>query len=377
MNSKMRVAILGATGTVGQKFITLLTDHPYFEVAELVASERSAGKRYVEACAWKQNTPIPGYIADMQIKGLEDTLKSPVLFSGLDSSVAGAAEERYARLGHVVISNSKNHRMEEDVPLVIPEINPDHLSLIAGQKWDGAIITNSNCSTMFLAMALAPLHETFGVEAVQVTTMQAISGAGYPGVASYDILGNIIPYIGGEEEKMEIESQKILGTLADGKVIDADFVVSAQCNRVPVVDGHTETVSFSLKKKASLEELRSVMAGFRGLPQELKLPSAPDHPILMMDDADRPQPSRDVWLEKGMATVVGRLRPCNVLDYRMVIMGHNTVRGAAGAAVLNAETMFRLGLFGDNPAEDYNTEELKRRAYVLSTDGMRDVVCSK
>jgi aspartate-semialdehyde dehydrogenase len=374
MNKKMRVAILGATGTVGQKFISLLNNHPYFEISELVASERSAGKCYREACSWKQNAPIPGNIADMKVLSLDDALESPILFSGLDAAVAGDAELSYAERGHVVISNSRNHRMGENIPLVIPEINPDHFSLIAAQEWDGAIITNSNCSTMFLAMALAPLHETFGLEAVQVSTMQAISGAGYPGVASCDILGNVVPYIGGEEEKMETEPQKILGTLAGERVVHADFAVSAQCNRVPVVDGHTETVSFSLRKKASLEELHSVMSGFRGLPQELNLPFAPEHPILMMDEADRPQPARDVWLENGMATMVGRLRPCNVLDYRMVIMGHNTVRGAAGAAILNAETMLRLGLFGDNPAEDYNPAEMKCRSALLASGRMRDAV---
>jgi aspartate-semialdehyde dehydrogenase len=376
MSRKMKVAILGATGTVGQKFITLLADHPWFEIAELVASERSAGKTYKEACAWKQNGPIPANIAGLKVKSLAARLESPVLFSGLDSSVAGEAEERYANQGHVVISNSRNHRMGNHVPLVIPEINPDHFSMISRQEHDGAIITNSNCSTMFLAMALAPLHETFGVEAVQVTTMQAISGAGYPGVSSYDILGNIVPYIGGEEEKMEIEPQKILGTLVDGRVSYANFAVSAQCNRVPVVDGHTETLSLSLRKKASLEEVKSVMAGFRGLPQELKLPSAPEHPILFIDEEDRPQPARDVWLENGMATIVGRLRPCNVLDYRMVILGHNTLRGAAGAAVLNAEAMLRMGLFGEDPAVDFTSRQMKERAARLAVDAIRDVVYS-
>ncbi|MFP4178693.1 MAG: aspartate-semialdehyde dehydrogenase [Spirochaetaceae bacterium] len=377
MNQRVHVAILGATGTVGQKFISLLDGHPYFEITELVASERSAGKTYKEACSWKQNTPIPEHPGGMQVKGLEDFLESPILFSGLDSSVAGEAERTYADRGHVVISNSKNYRMDPAVPLVIPEINPDHFSLIASQEWRGAIVTNSNCSTMFLAMALAPLEETFGVQSVQVSTMQAISGAGYPGVSSYDIVGNVIPYIGGEEEKIEEESQKILGTLAGGRVIDADFAVSAQCARVPVVDGHTETVSLSLKRKAPIEELRSVMAGFRGIPQELELPSAPQHPILFMEEPDRPQPARDVWLENGMATLVGRLRPCKVLDYRMVIMGHNTVRGAAGASILNAEAMLRLGLFGNEPAEDFQPALMKRRAAKLTSGAIRDMVYTK
>jgi aspartate-semialdehyde dehydrogenase len=257
---------------------------------------------------------------------------------------------------------------------VIPEINPDHFSLVASQQWKGAIVTNSNCSTMFLAMALAPIEETFGVEAVQVTTLQAVSGAGYPGVPSYDIVGNVIPYISGEEEKMEVEAQKILGTLAEGRIVNADFAVSAQCTRVPVVDGHTETLSLSLRKKAAIEEIRSVMEGFRGIPQELGLPSAPARPIIFSENPDRPQPARDVWLENGMSTVVGRLRPCNVLDYRMVILGHNTVRGAAGAAVLNAEAMLSLGLFGDEPAQDFDSAEMKRRASQLTCANIRDMV---
>jgi aspartate-semialdehyde dehydrogenase len=362
---------------VGQKFITLLENHPYFEIAELVASERSAGKPYRRACSWKQNAPIPSRIAEMEVRGLEEALASPILFSGLDSSVAGDAERRYAEAGHVVISNAKNYRMEPEVPLVIPEINPDHFSLIAEQPWPGAIVTNSNCSTMFLAMALAPLEETFGIEAVQVTTLQAISGAGYPGVASYDITANVIPYISGEEEKMEQEAQKILGTIAGGRVVDAGFVVSAQCTRVPVVDGHTETLSLSLRHKTPLEEVKNVMAGFRGLPQELDLPSAPQQPILFMEEEDRPQPARDVWLENGMATLVGRLRSCPIMDYRMVIMGHNTVRGAAGAAILNAEAMYRLGLLHGEDSENYDAAAMKRRAARLDNTSIREMIGSR
>ncbi len=373
---KLPVAILGATGTVGQKFITLLEAHPYFEIAELVASDRSAGKSFTAACSWKQNVPIPRRIAEMRVRGLDEALESPILFSGLDSSVAGKAERRFAEAGHMVISNSKNHRMASEVPLVIPEINPDHLSLLAEQPWAGGIVTNANCSTMFLAMALAPLQETFGVEAVNATTLQAISGAGYPGVASYDITGNVIPYISGEEEKMEQEAQKILGTLADGRIVEAEFAVSAQCTRVPVIDGHTETISLSLRHKAPLEELHNVMAGFRGVPQDLRLPSAPERPIIFMEQPDRPQPARDVWMENGMATLVGRLRSCPVLDYRMVIMGHNTVRGAAGAAVLNAETMYRLGLFGCEGSERYDAAEMKRRAGRLDNASIREMACA-
>ncbi len=362
---RIPVAILGATGTVGQKFITLLQDHPYFTIRELVASPKNEGKTYKEACSWKQNTPIPTEIASMKLKTTTTPLTSTILFSGLDSSIAGEVEDNFAHAGHIIISNSKNHRMDPTVPLVIPEINPDHFALLADQRWNGAVITNSNCSTMFLAMALAPIEETFGLNAVQVSTMQAISGAGYPGVPSYDIIGNVIPYIGGEEEKMEEETQKILGTLVDNRIQDADFAVSAQCNRVPVVDGHTETLSLGLKEKASPEEIRKVMSAFRGMPQKLQLPSAPPQPLLVMEEPDRPQPARDVWLENGMATLVGRVRPCPVLDIRMVVLGHNTVRGAAGAAVLNGEALYKLGLLGDKPAQGINMENLKRKAAAL------------
>lgn len=337
------VAVLGATGTVGQKFISLLEDHPYFRVSEVVASERSAGKTYAEACGWKQNRPIPSDVATLVVKSLKDTLESKLLFSGLDSSVAGAAETGYAEAGHLVISNSKNHRMDADVPLVIPEINPDHFELVKRQRYDGGIITNSNCSTMFLAMALAPLHRSFGVEKVFVSTMQAISGAGYPGVASMDILGNVIPYISGEEEKLEQEAAKILGSLGADGVEPAQFAVSAHCTRVPVYDGHTETVSVQLADKPSPTEVQAAFREFRGMPQERTLPSAPARPIVIAEEDDRPQPARDIWIEDGMATVIGRLRPCSLFDYKFVLLGHNTVRGAAGAAILNAEAYIELG----------------------------------
>ncbi|MCF7949951.1 MAG: aspartate-semialdehyde dehydrogenase [Spirochaetia bacterium] len=362
---RIPVAILGATGTVGQKFITLLQEHPYFTIQELVASPRNEGKTYREACAWKQNTSMPSEIASMKLKTTATPLTSTILFSGLDSSVAGEVESSYADQGHIIISNSKNHRMDPTVPLVIPEINPDHFALLADQRWKGAVITNSNCSTMFLAMALAPIEETFGITAVQVSTMQAISGSGYPGVPSYDIIGNVIPYISGEEEKMEEETQKILGTLVDNRIQDAEFAVSAQCNRVPVVDGHTETISIGLREKATPEEVSRVMAAFRGMPQKLQLPSAPPQPLLLMEEADRPQPARDVWLENGMATLVGRIRTCPVLDIRMVVLGHNTVRGAAGAAVLNAEALYKLGLLGETPAQGVDLLQLKQRAAAL------------
>jgi aspartate-semialdehyde dehydrogenase len=257
--------------------------------------------------------------------------------------VAGTVESGYAEAGHLVISNSSNHRMDPQVPMVIPEINPEHFQLIYSQQHKGAIVTNPNCSTIFLTMAIAPLQRQFGVEAVNVTTLQAISGAGYPGVPSLDILGNVIPHIGGEEDKIETEPLKILGNLEGDVVEPLDIKISAQCNRVPVFDGHTETLSIKLKSHPSLAEVRRALEGFTGLPQELDLPSAPAKPILVLDDADRPQPARDSWLQRGMATVVGRLRPCPVLGIKMVILGHNTVRGAAGAAILNAETMVRQG----------------------------------
>lgn len=341
--SKIPVAVLGATGTVGQKFIRLLENHPRFEVAELVASSRSAGKPYQEAALWKQETPIPEKQATLTVKTTDDKLDSPLLFSGLDSSIAGEVESAYANAGHLIISNSRNHRMDPDVPLIIPEINPDHFELLKRQQYAGGIITNSNCSTMFLAMALAPLHRAFGVEVVQVTTMQAVSGAGYPGVASMDILGNVVPYIKGEEEKMEVETAKILGTLNESGVTPAPFLLSAQCNRVPVYDGHTESVSIKLSEEASVEQVIEALRGFSGMPQEKKLPSAPSQPIIVREEPDRPQPARDLWHQNGMATIVGRVRSCPILSIKMVVMGHNTVRGAAGAAVLNAEAALELG----------------------------------
>ncbi|SIQ70121.1 aspartate semialdehyde dehydrogenase [Alkalispirochaeta americana] len=343
------VAILGATGTVGQKFITLLQDHPQFEIVELVASPRSAGKPYHEATSWKQNVPIPASVATMTVQDTSSTLTAPLLFSGLDSSVAGEAEDRYSKAGHVVISNSSNYRMAPDVPLVIPEINPDHFELIHRQGRSGAIITNSNCSTMFLAMALAPLYRTYGIEWVQVTTLQAISGAGYPGVPSLDILGNVIPFIGGEEEKVEQEAQKILGTLTEKGITPAPFRVSATCTRVPVVDGHLETVTVKFPQGVdpSPEEVIQTLSSWRGLPQEMNLPSAPGQPLVVLPDQDRPQPARDIWCNGGMSTVIGRVRRDTIGNIRMVILGHNTVRGAAGAAVLNAEALLAQGLLDD------------------------------
>lgn len=344
MNNKpIDVAVLGATGTVGQKFIVLLDGHPTFRVTELVASERSAGKPYRDAVAWKQPTPIPDAVAGLVIKTTSEPLASRLLFSGLDSSIAGQAESAYAHAGHTVISNSKNHRMDHDVPIIIPEINPDHFALTTSQHHAGRIVTNSNCSTMFLAMALAPLDRECGVTEVNVTTMQAISGAGYPGVASLDILANVVPFISGEEEKMEAETRKILGTLTGTKIEPHPMTVSAACNRVPVVDGHVETVSVKLANPCSPEQASEILRSFTGFPQEHRLPTAPEHPIVVLDEADRPQPALDVWQQHGMATIIGRIRECPVADLKFVVLGHNTVRGAAGAAILNAETYLAMG----------------------------------
>ena len=347
MNGKIAVGVLGATGAVGQKVIKLLEGHPWFEVREVAASERSAGKRYREAVSWKQSTAIPQSVRELEVKPCTPELDCRIVFSGLDASVAGEVEEDFARAGYLVLSNSRNHRMDADVPLVIPEINHDHLGLIPIQRKNrgskGFIVTNSNCSTMFLAMALGPIDRAFGVEKVFVATMQAISGAGYPGVPSLDILGNVIPHIGGEEEKMEIETRKILGRFEGGEVKLASFTVSAQCNRVAVEDGHTESISVKLARKTTADEIAEALAAFTGPPQELGLPSAPEHPIVVCPEKDRPQPRFDVNHSGGMAALVGRIRPCPIFDFKLTVLGHNTIRGAAGASILNAELLKARG----------------------------------
>lgn len=346
--NRIPVAVLGATGTVGQQFVSLLEKHPQFSIVELVASPRNKGKRYKDACNWKLSHSVPSSVADMIVKTSDSALSAPVLFSGLDSSVAGPIEERYAHDGHIIISNAVNHRMDPDVPLVIPEVNPEHFDLIKKQPYKGVIITNSNCSTMFLTMVLAPLKRAFGLRAVHVTTMQAISGAGYPGVPAMDILSNVIPFILGEEEKMEQEAQKILGSVDETGLHPAEFLLSAQCNRVPVYDGHTESVvvEFTDSHKPDIETVRSILESFSGIPQELDLPSAPKHPIIVLDEPDRPQPRRDIYRDGGMVTFVGRLRTDPIADMKMVVLGHNTIRGAAGAAILNAEALVALGYSG-------------------------------
>jgi aspartate-semialdehyde dehydrogenase len=343
MNERMKVGVLGATGMVGQHFVKFLSGHPWFELAWLGASDRSAGKPYREATTWRLSGTMPPEVRDMIVAECKPQEGAPkLMFSATDASVATEIERAFATAGHTVVSNSRNHRMDEDVPLLVTEINPEHLKLLPGQQktrgWSGQIVTNPNCSTIVLTMALAPLKQ-FGIKRVIVTTMQALSGAGYPGVASMDINANVVPYIGGEEEKMQQETQKILGDFVGGRVEPLAAAVSAACNRVPVVDGHMVAVSVELEKKPSETELIGAMRGWRGIPQQKGLPSAPPCPVIYMEEQDRPQPRRDVERENGMAVFVGRLRKCPVLDYKFIALGHNTVRGAAGAAVLNAELM--------------------------------------
>ncbi len=347
MSKKIPIGILGATGVVGQRFIQLLEGHPWFEVAWLAASDRSEGKTYGEAARWRLKSAIPAAVAAMKVSPATPEGAPKVIFAALDSSIAAEMEPRFADAGCFVVSNSSALRMQSDVPLVIPEVNADHIELIRIQDWrkksGGYVVTNSNCSAMGLVLALAPIYQRFGLDAVMVVTMQAVSGAGYPGVASLDILGNVIPYIRNEEEKMEEETQKLLGKLNGSKVIPADFSMSAQCNRVAVEDGHTESVSVRLKTKAKAEEIITAWEDFRGGTQELKLPSAPEKPVVYLQAADRPQPRFDVDLGAGMTTAVGRLRPCGVLDWKFTVLSHNTIRGAAGAAVLNAELLKAKG----------------------------------
>jgi aspartate-semialdehyde dehydrogenase len=339
---RVPVAVLGATGSVGQRFIQLLANHPWFRVHEVVASDRSAGKNYGAAADWRLETLMPEDTSKLTVKNLGAELESRLLFSGLDSSVAGEAEDEYANRGCAVISNSRNHRMDADVPLLIPEINADHLGAVDVQRKRraGYIVTNPNCSVIGLAMALAPIERAFGIESVHVTTMQAISGAGYAGVASYAILDNVIPYIGGgEEDKIESEPRKILGAWKNDRFADASLKISAQVNRVPTIDGHLMTVSVKLRNAADISAVRNAIETFEGEPQKLGLPTAPKRAIHYIDAVDRPQPRLDRDRERGMSVSVGRLRPCPILDFRFVALVHNTIRGAAGAAILNAELL--------------------------------------
>jgi len=338
---RIPVGVLGATGMVGQQFIARLAGHPWFEVAWVAASERSEGRRYGEAAPWRLATPLPDRVAGLTVEACAPGRGPQVVFSALDARAADELEAAFARAGHVVLSNARTHRMDPLVPLLVPEVNAGHLSLLPEQRreraWPGAVVTNPNCAAVVLVMALAPLSG-FGIRRVSVSTMQAVSGAGYPGVASLDIVGNVIPYIGGgEEEKIEAETLKILG--GDGGREPLRATISAQVTRVPVIDGHTLTISVELDARPSAGEVIEAMRRFRGRPQELSLPSAPDPPLVVMDEVNRPQPRLDAGLGGGMAVSIGRVRACPVLSHKFVALGHNTIRGAAGASVLNAELM--------------------------------------
>jgi len=355
---KWRAGVLGATGLVGQRLVKLLANHPWFELAEVAASERSSGKSYSDAVRWHLDGPIPESARSLVVKSLDPSLDCDFVFSALDSSVAGGAEEDFARAGYPVVSNSKNHRMDTDVPLLIPEVNAAHLDAIPTQQKNrgygsGFIVTNPNCSTAGLVLVLKPLADAFGLEKVFAVTLQAVSGAGYPGVASMDIHANVIPYISGEEEKMESEPQKLLGKWDGARFIDAGLGLSAHCNRVPVLEGHLECISVSLKKIACLKEVREALSNFEVDAELASLPSAIRHPVVVIDGDDRPQPRRDVHAGNGMAAVVGRVRECPLLDIKLTLLSHNLVRGAAGAALLNAELLATRGFLNhrSTPAE--------------------------
>lgn len=340
---------------VGQRFIQLLAQHPWFEITWIAASDRSAGKTYAEACRWKLDTPLPPRIAAMTLQpnvpeGSAVELPK-IIFAALDADIARELEPKFAAVGCAVISNSSAFRMTTDVPLVVPEVNADHLPLIEHQSWrkenggkGGYIVTNPNCSAIGLVLALKPLEEKFGIESLFVSTMQAVSGAGYPGVASLDILGNVVPFIKNEEEKMQEEVVKLLGAAKGDHVEMLDARLTAHCNRVAVEDGHTECISIKLRKPATFDEIVAAWEGFKPLEGQ-HLPSAPDSPVEYDHAVDRPQPRLDRMRGKGMTTVVGRLRPCSLLDWKFVLLSHNTIRGAAGAAILNAEVLARLGKF--------------------------------
>ncbi len=346
-NEKIKVGILGATGSVGQKFIELLSDHPWFEINEVAASDRSAGKKYKEATNWIMQTELKPELGDKVVKKCNTELESKILFSGLDAAVAGEIEEELAKAGYFVISNARNHRFDADVPLLIPEVNHEHLELVKTQPYKGGIVTNPNCSTIGLVLALKPLVDAFGLEAINVVTLQALSGGGYPGIPSLDILDNAVPFIGGEEAKMESEPLKILGTMKDNKIENAELKVSAQCNRVAVLDGHLECVQVNLKNKASIEEVKQAWKNFKSLPQELGLPSAPEFPTKYFEEDKYPQPKIHRNEGNGMTVSVGRLREDVHFDYKFVVLSHNTVRGAAGGTILVAELMKAQGYFDE------------------------------
>ncbi len=356
----LRAAILGATGAVGQTFVRLLSRHPQFEVVSLVASERSAGKPYREAARWLQAETLDERIGGLVVDDVDAAPDAHVVFSGLDASVAGDVEADWARRGYAVVSNARNYRLDPTVPLLIPEVNPDHVALVDRQSWAGAdgapsggfIVTNPNCSTVGLVMALKPLDDAFGVQAVHVVTMQALSGAGYPGVASLDALGNVVPFIGGEEEKMAVETRKLLGTLGPDGVVDSEVVVSAQCHRVPVVDGHLEAVSVRLAGRPSAADVTAALREWKNPLAGRDLSTSPETPILVTDDPSAPQPRTHVHLGGGMTVTVGRVQDCPVLGVKFVVLSHNTVRGAAGGAILNAELLAADGRIGRRPAAE-------------------------
>jgi aspartate-semialdehyde dehydrogenase len=346
---KWKAGVLGATGVVGQRLVQMLGNHPWFDLTEVAASERSSGKTYAEAVRWHLDTPIPESARNLVVEGLDPSLDCDFVLSALDSSVAGTAEEDFARAGYPVVSNARNHRMDPDVPLLIPEVNAAHLDAIPRQQKNrgydtGFIVTNPNCSTAGLVLVLKPLADAFGLEKIFVVTLQAISGAGYPGVPAMDIQGNVVPFISGEEEKMELEPQKLLGKWDGSRFVDAGLGISAHCNRVPVVDGHLECVSLGLKKIASLDEVREALRHFEVDAALASLPSALKNPVVVLDEENRPQPRRDANAGNGMAAVVGRVRECPLLDVKLTLLSHNLVRGAAGAALLNAELLAARGL---------------------------------
>jgi aspartate-semialdehyde dehydrogenase len=368
MQQRRKVGILGATGMVGQRFIQLLENHPWFEVTWLAASDRSSGKLYGDAAKWKLDTPLPERIARMTVSPATPEGAPKIIFAALDADIAREMEPAFAAAGCAVVSNSSAFRMHPDVPLVIPEVNADHLSLIEEQSWrrdsGGYIVTNPNCSAIGLVLALKPIEERFGIEAVFVSTMQAVSGAGYPGVASLDIMGNVVPFIKNEEEKLQEETLKLLGTWNGHAVDPLDAKLSAHCNRVPVEDGHMESVSIKLRTRTTKEELIEAWAEFAPLAGQ-GLPSAPKQPVEFVTAEDRPQPRLDRMRGNGMASTVGRLRPCSLFDWKFTVLSHNTIRGAAGAAILNAEILAKLGKL--DPAGEDNAETAAFMATIVAT----------
>lgn len=344
---RLPVTILAATGIVGQRFVQMLDEHPWFEIKALVASRASAGKAYRHACSWKLDAPMPASIGGMAIKSLGEDLPGELVFSALPGRIARKAEAELARAGHIVCSNASAYRLESDVPLLIPEINPDHLALISRQRrereWPGFIVTSPNCTTTAIALPLKPLDDAFGLEKVIATSMQAASGAGYPGVSSLDLLDNVVPFIAGEEEKIETETRALLGSLNSGDRVPSPVEIGAHANRVPVIDGHLVCLSIELQRRASGDEAVEILRAFRGNTNADTLPSAPPVPLLVAEAQDRPQPRLDRYLNDGMSVVLGRVRSCPSLDLRMVSLVHNTLRGAAGGAILNAELLYQRG----------------------------------